>query len=293
VKLIVEVIEPYHGIMGEATQELVAAVVMNDGFARDRAKARHAVREPSRHMATVQRQVGAACRAIAAAKRVDEVKKIRDVSIAMRAYARQAENLDMEADAVEIRMRATRRMDHMRQEQKETVGLNSGSRGVGTKVRVDKKPTLAEAGIGKNLAHEGRKLGALSEYEFEEAVTTAREAIGRVVKDAIRADDKKERRADRERELAAKQMALPDMRYGVIVADPEWKFEPWSRETGMDRAADNHYPTSVTEVIAARPVVEIAADDCVLFQQTGPGAQPVAPSPARPARFVLLLDHGN
>jgi N6-adenosine-specific RNA methylase IME4 len=33
----------------------------------------------------------------------------------------------------------------------------------------------------------------------------------------------------------------------------------------MDRAADNHYPTSVTEVIAARPVAEIAAKDCVLF----------------------------
>jgi hypothetical protein len=26
------------------------------------------------------------------------------------------------------------------------------------------------------------------------------------------------------------------------------------RETGMDRAADNHYPTSTTEIIAARPV---------------------------------------
>jgi N6-adenosine-specific RNA methylase IME4 len=51
----------------------------------------------------------------------------------------------------------------------------------------------------------------------------------------------------------------------VIVADPEWRFEPWSRETGMDRAADNHYPTSVTEVIAARDVPSIAADDCVLF----------------------------
>jgi hypothetical protein len=33
----------------------------------------------------------------------------------------------------------------------------------------------------------------------------------------------------------------------------------------MDRAADNHYPTSVTEVIAERPVAEIAAEDCVLF----------------------------
>jgi N6-adenosine-specific RNA methylase IME4 len=33
----------------------------------------------------------------------------------------------------------------------------------------------------------------------------------------------------------------------------------------MDRAADNHYPTSLTEVIAARPVIEIAAEDCLLF----------------------------
>ena len=51
----------------------------------------------------------------------------------------------------------------------------------------------------------------------------------------------------------------------MIVADPEWRFEPWSRETGMDRAADNHYPTSVLDVIKARDVVSIAADDCVLF----------------------------
>src|SRR5215471_2241175 len=47
----------------------------------------------------------AACKAIADAKRVDEVKQIRDVSIAMRAYARQADNRDLEADAIEIRMR--------------------------------------------------------------------------------------------------------------------------------------------------------------------------------------------
>jgi N6-adenosine-specific RNA methylase IME4 len=76
---------------------------------------------------------------------------------------------------------------------------------------------------------------------------------------------KAERRAERELELADKQTALPAKRYGVIVADPEWRFEPYSRETGMDRAADNHYPTSATEAIAARNVPSIAADDCILF----------------------------
>jgi len=76
---------------------------------------------------------------------------------------------------------------------------------------------------------------------------------------------KAERRAARENELAAKQTALPNKRYGVILADPEWRFEPYSRESGMDRSADNHYPTSITNAIASRDVASIAADDCVLF----------------------------
>lgn len=76
---------------------------------------------------------------------------------------------------------------------------------------------------------------------------------------------KAEKRAERERALAGRILALPDKKYGVILADPEWRLEPWSRETGMDRAADNHYPTSPTDVIAARDVPSIAAADCVLL----------------------------
>jgi N6-adenosine-specific RNA methylase IME4 len=38
-----------------------------------------------------------------------------------------------------------------------------------------------------------------------------------------------------------------------------------SRESGMDRSADNHYPTSETEAICARSVQDIAAVDCALF----------------------------
>jgi len=53
------------------------------------------------------------------------------------------------------------------------------------------------------------------------------------------------------------------VRFGIIYADPPWRFEPWSRETGMDRAADNHYPTLTLDDI--RDMKVPAADDAVLF----------------------------
>jgi N6-adenosine-specific RNA methylase IME4 len=75
---------------------------------------------------------------------------------------------------------------------------------------------------------------------------------------------KKEERVRKEQALAVKQQALPDKRYGVIVADPEWAFKTYS-ENGMDRAADNHYPTSPLDAIKRRDVASISAPDCVLF----------------------------
>ncbi|MCZ4274018.1 MT-A70 family methyltransferase [Maritalea porphyrae] len=92
-------------------------------------------------------------------------------------------------------------------------------------------------------------------------------AIAKVTKELRdkKTAEKKQKRAEKEQALGAKQIALPDKKYGVILADPEWKFEPYSQETGMDRAADNHYPTSAIEEIMARPVGEIAAKDCLLI----------------------------
>lgn len=104
-------------------------------------------------------------------------------------------------------------------------------------------------------------LAKLSPERRDELI--ARAAEGEKV--SAKAEVKKERRATRESELAERQQALPEKRYGVILADPEWRFEPYSRETGMDRAADNHYPTSPLDEIKARPVAGIAAADCVLF----------------------------
>ena len=110
----------------------------------------------------------------------------------------------------------------------------------------------------------GTELDALGRLPADVREQLAAEAkAGKKV--SAKATLKKVQRAQKEIDLGFKQAALPQKRYGVIVADPEWCFEPWSQETGMDRAADNHYPTSPTEIIAGRPVASIAADDCVLF----------------------------
>jgi N6-adenosine-specific RNA methylase IME4 len=66
---------------------------------------------------------------------------------------------------------------------------------------------------------------------------------------------KQQRRAEREVVLAeriARAPALGSKLYGVIYMDPASRFSVWSRETGLDRAADNHYPTEFWDEIAAR-----------------------------------------
>lgn len=83
----------------------------------------------------------------------------------------------------------------------------------------------------------------------------------------VRTEVKRLKRATREVELAdATRKASDDLGskvFGVIYADPPWRFAPYSRETGMDRSADNHYPTMSTDEIGALPVP--VADDAVLF----------------------------
>jgi N6-adenosine-specific RNA methylase IME4 len=96
--------------------------------------------------------------------------------------------------------------------------------------------------------------------ERQEALADASEA-------ELRGAGKKARRAKRTAELGEKTRAaaksLGTKLYSVIYADPPWQFEPYSTDTGMDRAADNHYQTMTTEAIEALKVP--AAKDAILF----------------------------
>jgi len=206
-----------------------------------------------------------ACRAVAEAARVDEVKDIKDKMEALELYARQVRNPELEADAWAIRKRAEDKLGEL------TLQIEKAHKvGPGIDVQLPiggklKKDVLAKYGISTSAAQRYEQFHLLPSWERTARIKSGQEAIrsGRSIADIItRQKEKADQRAARERELARKILALPTKKYGVILADPEWRFEPWSRSTGMDRAADNHYSTSAIDIIKTRDVASIAADDC-------------------------------
>ena len=54
------------------------------------------------------------------------------------------------------------------------------------------------------------------------------------------------------------------MKYGAILADPPWRFKTWSGPALPSRTADSYEIMSFDD-IAALPVSNYAAEDCVLF----------------------------
>lgn len=139
----------------------------------------------------------------------------------------------------------------------------------------DEAPTLASQGVDKELAKQSRKLAAMSDRDFEADVAKAKRlAVAAIEGDrafinetrAERNIQKKERRAERERDLAdATERAAAGLGrpvYGVLYADPPWRYS--NPPMGdLARANEQHYPTMALEEICALRIP--AADDSVLF----------------------------
>jgi hypothetical protein len=117
-------------------------------------------------------------REITDAKTAEQVNRIVTFATGLAAAARKATDREMEAEAEVLKFEAERRLGQLMQAQRETVGFNVGTRGSRTRgARVSEKPTLAEAGIDKNLAHKARSAAAMTAPEFEAAKKTKRNSI--------------------------------------------------------------------------------------------------------------------
>lgn len=213
----------------------------------------------------------AACRALAEARNVDEVKDIRDKAVAIAAYARQCKNKDLEADAYEIRKRAERRLGEVMAAQPKATGGNFNKE----KLRVSKKPvTLADAGIDKNLADRARKTAAMPDAEFERVIAEGREEVKKSVE---RAAEAKTARKEKHRNIRARAISTPELLgpFPLIYADPPWKWGHFGErdkenEEGKGRTPDQHYETLSHEqlisfAIEGKLIREIAHRDAALL----------------------------
>jgi hypothetical protein len=80
--------------------------------------------------------------------------------MAMRLYARQAKNRQLEGDAYEIRLRAERRVGEMMDAQPKAQGAREPGTNRGATRDIEKPASYSDAGIDKNLANRARKLHA-------------------------------------------------------------------------------------------------------------------------------------
>jgi N6-adenosine-specific RNA methylase IME4 len=223
--------------------------------------------EPPRSMLQVYDSV---CRLLAEATLINDVLPLLDQIEHVKLHAKKVRDRRAVGQALALQQRAERRLGEIIIAARENRGhFTQGHRAKKSPDELLPRATLAEVGVNKALSTRAQKLAAVPRKAFED---TNREIEERIASGAAKLVDreaviaeKKERRTSRERILGLQQQALPQGKFGVILADPEWRFEPWSRATGMDRSADNHYPTSCTEIIAERDVASIAADDAVLF----------------------------
>ena len=153
----------------------------------------------------------AALKALAAAKDVEDVMKVRVTGETMRAFARMMNDRHLEIDAVEIWIRAERVLGQMLAQQKITVGLAKGGGDKRSNQRVVRRPgdnlSYQEIGINKYLADRARKLARLSQKDFTKQLTVWRASgaldlntIYEVAQEQHLTDGMKKRTADAIRE---------------------------------------------------------------------------------------------
>lgn len=204
----------------------------------------------------------AARRALAEARRVDEVKGIRDKAVAMQKYAEQAKDRQLIEHATDIRMRAERKAGELLRDMEKAKGARgSGSNQHQVRSHDETAPTLADLGVTKTQSSRWQKLAEMSDRDFEVQAEKAKRKAAAAVDAAARDALAEERRAENAR--LAGEAALVG-RYETIVIDPPWDMAKIERDVRPNQV-EFDYPTMGEDELAALPIGSIAADDCHLF----------------------------
>jgi hypothetical protein len=112
------------------------------------------------------------CRAIQAAYRIDEVKKIHDQAVALELYSRQARNHDLEKQCAEIRIRAGRRVGQLLKEREMAKGGRPAKNRSRETTGLESPAPLSDLGISKDQSSRWQQLADMPDETFEEALAS-------------------------------------------------------------------------------------------------------------------------
>jgi len=134
-------------------------------------------------MSTELTHYNAARKALAQARRIDEVRNIHDKARAMETYAKLAKEKELLGDAIEIRMRAEIRAGELLREMKqrgerETKGGKRGNQYKEAKSQAATLPKLSDLGVSKTQSSRWQQLAALSKTDQEQRISRVKEATG-------------------------------------------------------------------------------------------------------------------
>jgi len=234
------------------------------------------VEVPSSLLAVIPESVPQAKRALDALRRdvdsaatYEAIRKVERAAEALKAMYREVEDIRRQAEQVIVLA------NHRIGSELLKAPVNEGGRPARTSPPSGpvSSPTLAEQVGSKQRGWRLKKLAKMPKPDVERIVaqlhSDGREAnITSVLR--FDADSTKAARRDaREKALSEKILAYPTKLYGLVVVDDEWDHEVWSRKTGMDRHASNHYVTAsdahTAEQMHERTKARFTpARDCVL-----------------------------
>ena len=167
------------------------------------------------------------------------MKDIRDKALAMQAYARQAQDNELQIWAGEIKMRAERRAGQMLKDMDKTKRGRPKLSGTQT-VPLNHTPTLSDLNVTKNQSSQWQKVANVSEEEFEEHIA-GDVAKGKAPSStAILRDEARKERVENIAEVSEGNTELStEKTYPIIYADPPWRYE--NPPVGAtNRAIENH-----------------------------------------------------
>ena len=84
------------------------------------------------------------------------------------------------------------------------------------------------------------------------------------VKSKINADSRT-KRLNTQSVISQKNLALPNAKYAVVLADPPWNYGMSNERSGNGHIPQNHYPTMTTDDICAMPVADLLANNAMLY----------------------------